>query len=184
MLHINTVHVQRETLWVSSWLGKSTRWFVVHEHVNIPILLSLLWDCVHSSVWKVSSAHRGECYYRWFVQAHSPVCSTLWIAQKSFIQFFLFGVYIYIFLVLVLLSTNLFCLLHFSQLDTQSPAESKLLFCSGEQILILPVCLSVCPLCCLCPHLYVWLDRPQLPIGEEYDWKDERTEKGCMLPWG
>ncbi len=46
MLHINTVHVQRETLWVSSWLGNSTRWFVVvHEHVNIHILPSLLWDC-------------------------------------------------------------------------------------------------------------------------------------------
>ncbi len=35
---------------------------MVHEHVNIHILLSLLWDCVHIAVLgKVSSAHRGEC---------------------------------------------------------------------------------------------------------------------------
>ncbi len=28
----------------SSWLGNSVRWFVVHDHVNIHILRSLLWD--------------------------------------------------------------------------------------------------------------------------------------------
>ncbi len=61
MLHINTVHVQRETLWVSSWLGNSTRWFVVHEHVNIHILRSLLWDCVHTAVCEKCLVHRGEC---------------------------------------------------------------------------------------------------------------------------
>ncbi len=33
----------------------------MHEHVNIHILLSLLWDCVHTAVCEVSSAHRGEC---------------------------------------------------------------------------------------------------------------------------
>ncbi len=60
MLHINTVHVQRETLWVKQLAGEQCRmicsaWACKH------ILLSLLWDCVHSSVWKVSSAHRGEC---------------------------------------------------------------------------------------------------------------------------
>ncbi len=34
----------------------------MHEHVNIHILLSLLWDCVHTAVCeKVSSAHRREC---------------------------------------------------------------------------------------------------------------------------
>ncbi len=27
------------------------------------------------------------CYYRWFVQAHSPVCSTLRIAQKRLTVF-------------------------------------------------------------------------------------------------
>ncbi len=42
----------------SSWLGNCVRWFVVHEHVNIRILLSLLWDYVHTVV---SSASRGEC---------------------------------------------------------------------------------------------------------------------------
>ncbi len=33
------------------------------------------------------TASRRVCYYRWFVQAHSPVCSTLWIAQKKFLSF-------------------------------------------------------------------------------------------------
>ncbi len=66
----------------SSWLGNSVRWFVVHEHVNIHILLSLFVGlCIYTNVWKVSSANR-VCYYRWFVEAHSPVCSTLRIAQK------------------------------------------------------------------------------------------------------
>ncbi len=37
----------------SSWLGNSAQWFEVHEHVNIHILLSLLWNlCTHSNVWK------------------------------------------------------------------------------------------------------------------------------------
>ncbi len=45
----------------SSWLGNSVRWFVVHEHVNIHILLSLFVGlCTHSNVRKVSSANRGE----------------------------------------------------------------------------------------------------------------------------
>ncbi len=36
----------------------------------------------------MSSAQRRVCYYRWFVQAHSPVCSTLELHKKSS-QFFL-----------------------------------------------------------------------------------------------
>ncbi len=63
----------------------------MHEHVNIHILLSLLWDCVHIAVLgKVSSAERRVCYYRWFVQAHSPVCSTLELHKK--VHSFFFGV--------------------------------------------------------------------------------------------
>ncbi len=34
---------------------------VVHEHVNIHILLSLLWDCVHTAVCEKCLVHRGEC---------------------------------------------------------------------------------------------------------------------------
>ncbi len=32
----------------SSWLVNSARWFVMHEHVNIHILLSLLWNYEHT----------------------------------------------------------------------------------------------------------------------------------------
>ncbi len=94
MLHINTVHVQRETLWVKQLAGEQYKmicsaWACKHTY----IAESFVGLCTHSSVWKVSSAHRGECATTGgFVQAHSPVCSTLWIAQKSFIQFFFFGV--------------------------------------------------------------------------------------------
>ncbi len=89
MLHINTVHVQRETLWVKQLAGEQYKmicsaWTCKHTY----IAESFVELCTHSSVWKVSSVHRGECFYRWFVQAHSPVCSALWIAQKSS-QFFL-----------------------------------------------------------------------------------------------
>ncbi len=34
---------------------------MVHEHVNIHILLSLLWDCVHIAVCEKCLVHRGEC---------------------------------------------------------------------------------------------------------------------------
>ncbi len=89
MLHINTVHVQRETLWVKQLAGEQYKmicsaWACKHTY----IAESFVGLCTHSSVWKVSRVHRGECFYRWFVQAHSPVCSALWIAQKSS-QFFL-----------------------------------------------------------------------------------------------
>ncbi len=50
MRHINTVHVQREKLWVKQLAGEQCRMIVVHEHVNIHILLSLLWDYVHTAV--------------------------------------------------------------------------------------------------------------------------------------
>ncbi len=32
MLHINTVHVQRETLWVKQLAGEQYKMIVVHEH--------------------------------------------------------------------------------------------------------------------------------------------------------
>ncbi len=33
----------------------------MHEHVNIHILPSLLWDCVHTAVCEKCLVHRGEC---------------------------------------------------------------------------------------------------------------------------
>ncbi len=33
----------------------------MHEHVNIHILLSLLWDYVHTAVCEKCLVHRGEC---------------------------------------------------------------------------------------------------------------------------
>ncbi len=72
----------------SSWLGKSVRSFLVCEHVNIHILLSVLWEYLHIVVCEKCIVQIEESvYYRWFVQAHSPVCSTLWIAQKSLTVF-------------------------------------------------------------------------------------------------
>ncbi len=60
---------------------------MVHEHVNIHILLlSLLWDCVHRL--GKCLVNRGECvYYRWFVQA-THLCVAHLIAQKSLHLFF------------------------------------------------------------------------------------------------
>ncbi len=62
MLHINTVHVQRETLWVKKLAGEQCRiicsaWACKHTY----IAESFVGLCTHSSVWKVSSVHRGEC---------------------------------------------------------------------------------------------------------------------------
>ncbi len=62
MLHINTVHVQRETLWVKQLAGEQYKmicsaWACKHTY----IAESFVGLCTHSSVWKVSSAHRGEC---------------------------------------------------------------------------------------------------------------------------
>ncbi len=62
----------------------------MHEHVNIHILLSLLWGCVHTAVCEKCLVHRGECVTTGgLYRPNSPVCSTLRIAQKSFIQLFI-----------------------------------------------------------------------------------------------
>ncbi len=47
----NTVHVQREHV-IQQLAGEQYKMIVVHEHVNIHILLSLLWMCTHGSVRK------------------------------------------------------------------------------------------------------------------------------------
>ncbi len=62
MLHINTVHVQRETLWVKLLAGEEYRmicsaWACKHTY----IAESFVGLCTHSSVWKVSNAHRQGC---------------------------------------------------------------------------------------------------------------------------
>ncbi len=58
----NTVHVQRETLWVKQLAGEQYKmicsaWACKRTY----IAESFVGLCTHSSVWKVSSAHRGEC---------------------------------------------------------------------------------------------------------------------------
>ncbi len=68
MLHINTVHVQRETLWVKQLAGEQCKmicsaWACKHTY----IVESFVGLCTHSRVWKVSGTQRRVCYYRWFV---------------------------------------------------------------------------------------------------------------------
>ncbi len=74
----------------SSWLGNSTRWFVVHEHVNIHILRSLLWDCVHIAVCEKCLVRIEESVLLQVVCA-GPLTCAVWIAQKKSFSFF-FGV--------------------------------------------------------------------------------------------
>ncbi len=65
----------------------------MHEHVNIHILLSLLWDCVHTAVCeKVSSAHRGECVTTGGLYRPTHLCVAHLNCTKKFTQFFFFGV--------------------------------------------------------------------------------------------
>ncbi len=50
----------------------------MHEHVNIHILRSLLWDCVHIAVCEKCLVRIEESVLLQVVCiAHSPVCSTL-----------------------------------------------------------------------------------------------------------
>ncbi len=68
----------------------------MHEHVNIHLLWSLLWDYVHTAVCEKCLVHIEESVTTGgFVQAHSPVCSTLELHReqknKKSSQFF-FGV--------------------------------------------------------------------------------------------
>ncbi len=89
MLQMNTVHVEKHRK-SSSWLGNSVRGFVVHEHVNIHILLSLLWDYVHSNVWKVSSVNRGECVSTGVLYRPTHLCvAHFQLHRKLLRQFFL-----------------------------------------------------------------------------------------------
>ncbi len=61
----------------------------MNEHVNIHILLSLLWDCVHTAVCeKVSSAHRGECVTTGGLYRPTHLC----VAHLNCTKKFFFGV--------------------------------------------------------------------------------------------
>ncbi len=67
---------------------------VVHEHVNIHILLSLLWDCVHTAVCEKCLVHRGECVttgglYR---PTHLCVAHLNCTKKKKKVHSFFFGV--------------------------------------------------------------------------------------------
>ncbi len=71
MLHINTVHVQRESLWVKQLAEEqykmicSSAWACKHTYIYI--LLSLLWDCVGG--WGPSRC----CWFFWsIVQGTCP----------------------------------------------------------------------------------------------------------------
>ncbi len=77
--------MQRETLWVKQLAGEQYKmicsaWACKHTY----IAESFVGLCTHGSMGKVSSAHRGECVTTGgFVQAHSPVCSTLELHREQ-----------------------------------------------------------------------------------------------------
>ncbi len=92
MLHINTVHVQRETLWVKQLAGEqykmicSSAWACKHTY---SILLSLLWDCVHTAVCEKCLVCIEESVLLQVVCTGPLTCVWhTWIAQKKFTQFF------------------------------------------------------------------------------------------------
>ncbi len=61
----------------------------MHEHVNIHILLSLLWDCVHTAVCLV---HRGECVTTGGLYRPTHLCVAHFELHKKFHTVFFFGV--------------------------------------------------------------------------------------------
>ncbi len=81
------MHVQKEKH-SSSWLGNSVRWFVVHEHVNIHISLSLLWDLCTQQCEKVCSANRGECVTAGGFYRPTHLCVAHFVLHKNVWQFF------------------------------------------------------------------------------------------------
>ncbi len=87
MLHINNVHVQRETLWVKQLAGEQYKmicsaWACKHTY----IAESFVGLCTHSSVWKVSSAHRGECVTTGGLYRPTHLCVAHFeLHKKSFI---------------------------------------------------------------------------------------------------
>ncbi len=77
----------------SSWLGNSARWFVVHEHVNIHILLSLLWDCVHTAVCEKCLVRIEESVFTTGgLYRPTHLCVAHFELHKKFHTVFFFGV--------------------------------------------------------------------------------------------
>ncbi len=63
----------------------------MHEHVNIHILLSLLWDCVHTAVCEKCLVHRGECVTTGGLYGPTHLCVAHLNCTKKVHSFF-FGV--------------------------------------------------------------------------------------------
>ncbi len=61
----------------------------MHEHVNIHILLRLLWDCVHTAVCEKCLVHRGECVTTGGLYRPTHLCVAHLNCTKKFTQFFL-----------------------------------------------------------------------------------------------
>ncbi len=90
MLHINTVHVQRETLWVKQLAGeqcKISAWACKHTY----IAESFVGLCTHSSVWKVSSVYRGECDLKCDLQTSLLLSVSCMHGRFSNIHYFIAG---------------------------------------------------------------------------------------------
>ncbi len=92
MLHINTIHVQRETLWVKQLAGEQYKmicsaWACKHTYIAESFVVL----CTHSSVWKVSSAHRGECVTTGGLYRPTHLCVAHFELHKKVHSFF-FGV--------------------------------------------------------------------------------------------
>ncbi len=90
MLHINTVHVQRETLWVKQLAGEQYKmicsaWACKHTYISE----SFVGLCTHSSVRKVSSAHRGECVSTGGLYRPTHLCVAHFELNKKVNSFFL-----------------------------------------------------------------------------------------------
>ncbi len=93
MLHINTVHVQREKLWVKQLAGEQCKmicsaWACKHTY----IAESFVGLCTHSSVWKLSSAHREECVITGGLYRPTHLCVAHFELHKKVSYCFFFGV--------------------------------------------------------------------------------------------
>ncbi len=93
MLHINTVHVQRETLWVKQLAGEQCKMICSAWACKLTYIAeSFVGLCTHSSVWNVSSAHRGECVTTGGMYRPTHLCVAHFELHKKVSYRFFFGV--------------------------------------------------------------------------------------------
>ncbi len=79
----------KKILWVKQLAGDECKidfnaWGCKHTYITE----SFVGLCTHCSVWKVSSANRGQWVTTGGLYRPTHLCSTLWIAQKKFNSFF------------------------------------------------------------------------------------------------